>query len=413
MAALSIDVVTRYVARGEAQRAADAHASVDPCATKVSACPATSAPENGGLVAIDRCAFPINESTSFATLPALTGALAKLAPPATITDILGDLNRAAVPTTNVPGAPPGIDVAFQWASDDESVTTWVPQGVTGSADATATGVIAGKRVVMISWYYTPPAGSTYEKGVRVAIVDVTDPKAPTYRFALLVEPTGTVAAPDFLPVNIHAGGLVWYQDLLYVVETGKGFRVFDMSRAMTVVTDVDQIGCTGGTCRAGLYKYAIPQIGAYASSSTCSPIFSYVSLDRTTTPPSLVSGEYCGGTACQSQPLAGRVFRWPLDAATGRIAAGTSWPSESFLLGQTQVQGAASRDGTFYLSSSAPPAGGGALYRAKVGKSATSTWLDAPEDLMIDGPAASVWTLSEAAGTRVVMSAKLVSYPPP
>ncbi len=77
-------------------------------------------------------------------------------------------------------------------------------------------LVDGRRIVLVSWYYTPPAGSTYEKGVRVAFVDVTTPATPTYRFALLVEPTGTVAAPNFVPVTVHAGGLVWFGNLLYV-----------------------------------------------------------------------------------------------------------------------------------------------------------------------------------------------------
>lgn len=120
--------------------------------------------------------------------------------------------------------------------------------MTGSADATATGFVDGKRVILASFYYAPPTGSTYEKGARVAFVDVTG--APKYRFALLVEPKGTVAAPDFAPVLVHAGGMVWFGNLLYVADTSKGFRVFDMSRMLQVATDTDVIGCTGGTRRS-------------------------------------------------------------------------------------------------------------------------------------------------------------------
>ena len=138
-----------------------------------------------------------------------------------------------------------------------------------TSSASPTGLVDGRRVVVVSWYYTPPSGSTYEKGVRLAFVDVTDPQAPTYRFALLVEPKGTPAAPDFAPITIHAGGIVWFGDLLYVVEPGKGFRVFDISRAMQVATDIDTIGCTKAVCHAGLYKYVVPQIGAYTTASAC------------------------------------------------------------------------------------------------------------------------------------------------
>jgi hypothetical protein len=244
---------------------------------------------------------------------------------------------------------------------------------------------------------------------------VTTPATPKYRFALLVEPKGTAAAPDFAPVLVHAGGLAWFGNLLYVADTGKGFRVFDMSRIMQVATDTDVIGCAAGACHAGLYKYVVPQIGAYGTGSSCTPIFSYVSLDRSTSPPSLVSGEYCTtGTAACGSALGGRAYRWPLDAASGKLAgAATSWPSEVFLVGQKQVQGGTSRKGIFYLSSSAPAAAGGALYRVKPGKSATSGWVDSPEDLMIDEANGLLWSLSEGENARVVFGASLTSYPPP
>lgn len=401
-------------ADGASDAAIDA-AAADPCANQTPVCPTTTTTAGSGVVAIDRCAFPIDEATTWSSLPPLVTALEKLAPKAGTAAILADLNRTATAATagSVPGAPPGVDIAVRWEAEDDDSTTWIPQGITGSADASPTGLVDGKRVVVVSWYYTPPAGSTYEKGVRLAFVDVTNPQVPTYRFALLVEPTGTPQAPSVAPITIHAGGLAWFGNYLYVVETGRGFRVFDMTRAMQVATDVDQIGCQAGVCRAGLYKYVVPQVGGYTSSKACAPLFSYVALDRSTTPPSLLSGEYCGGTACASQPLAGRAYRWPLDAATGRLGAKKSWPSEAMLLGQTQVQGAASRKGVYYLSSSAPAGGGGALYRVRTGKSATSAWLDSPEDLMVDEANGLLWSLSEAAGARVIAGMKLTSYPAP
>lgn len=392
---------------------ADGAKLVDPCSTKKAVCPTTTTTEGSGLVAIDRCAFPLVESTSFATYSPIITALGTLAPPAPLKVVLADLNRVAVPTTSAPGSPAGVTLGFTWDAEDQAVTTWIPQGLTGSADATATGLLDGRRIVLVSWYYTPPTGSTYEKGVRLAMVDVTNPQTPTYRLLLLVEPTGAPAAPSFAPVVLHAGGLAWVGDFLYVVETGRGFRVFDMSRMLQAATDIDTIGCTTTACHAGLYKYVVPQIGAYGSTSECKPLFSYAALDKTTTPPSLVSGEYCGGTACASNPLAGRVFRWPLDGITGRLASGTSWPSEAFLIGEPQVQGAASRNGVFFLSSSAPAGGGGALYRVTAGKRVTSPWLDAPEDLMLDLPNGLLWGQAEAAGERAVIGAKLTSYPAP
>jgi hypothetical protein len=75
------------------------------------------------------------------------------------------------------------------------------------------------------------------------------------------------------------------------------------------------------------------------------------------------------------------------------------------------VQGGASIDGTYYLSSSAPAADGGELYRVAGKKSVTSKWCDTPEDLMVDHESGWLWSLSEAPNARAVFAATLSSYP--
>lgn len=388
--------------------------SPDTCATAAATCPVVPAAfaAGAGLRVVDRCAFPMRPAAGFGGNAGLIDALEKITTKTAPAAVAADGNRIATAVTAVPGGPPGVDYAFRWNAEDDASTTWIPQGITGTPDAEATGLSGGKRIVLVSFC----EDTTLGKGVRVAFVDVTNPAAPRYRLALLVEPAGSAAAPSFAPVDSHAGGIVWFGSKLYVAQTGTGFRVFDMSRILEVAVDQDVIGCTATTCRAGLYKYVIPQIGVYAERGACAPIFSWVSLDRSTTPPSLVSGEYCSATACAGR-FAGKALRWPLDPATDllvrRDAASTTWPTEAFLLGETQVQGGASRGGTYLLSSSAPAGGGGALYRVKPGKSATSVFADAPEDLMVEGTKGLLWGLTEAAGARVVFAAKLASYPPP
>lgn len=398
-----------------ASDAGDAAALVpDPCASAAATCPVVPAgfTAGAGLRVVDRCAFPMRPAAGFASNGAIIDALEKITSKTAPAAVAADGNRVATQVTAVPGAPPGVDYAFRWNAEDDGSTTWIPQGITGTPDADPTGLVGGKRIVLVSFY----EDTTLGKGARVAFVDVTNPAAPRYRFALLVEPAGSAAAPSFAPVDSHAGGIVWFGSKLYVAQTGTGFRVFDMSRILEVAVDQDVIGCTATTCRAGLYKYVIPQIGVYAERGACAPIFSWVSLDRSTTPPSLVSGEYCSTTACAGR-FAGKALRWPLDVGTDllvrRDAASTTWPTEAFLLGETQVQGGASRSGAYYLSSSAPAGGGGALYRVKPGKSATSAYADAPEDLMVEGSKGLLWGLTEAAGARVVFAAKLASYPAP
>ena len=386
---------------------------VDTCDLQASVCTAPPAgfAEGSGLAPVDRCAFALEESPGLGTTPELVTALETITAKVGFADVLADANRTATKTTSVPGSPAGIAYAFHWQDDDDASTAWIPQGITGTADADASGKVAGKSAVLVSFYDSAEGGASNE-GVRIAFVDTTAPNAPKYRFALLVTPKGTTAAPSFDPVRIHAGGIAWFGDLLYVADTSHGFRVFDLRHILRVSTGAGAFGCSGGTCRAATYKYVLPQVGKYEITSACKPLFSYVSLDRKSNPPSLVSGEYCSSSAC-SGPLAGRVYHWPLDPKTGLLRSKTTFPTEAFLTSHKQVQGGAYVDGVFYLSSSAPAAAGGELYRVSGNESVTSRWSDSPEDLMVDHANGWLWSLSEAPKARAVFAAKLATYPKP
>lgn len=388
---------------------------VDPCADQAPVCPTRSdAAEHGGLVEIDRCGFPLDDESTDASADAIVQSLAQTLPVVGFDDLVGDLNRDVTVVAGVPGSPAGLSYGFRWDASENDKPYWIPQGISGSADASDTGLVAGRRLLAVSWYYDidQHPGSNGEKGVRISWVDVTDPDAPSYRMALLVQPTGTPEAPSFGPVTIHAGGIAWVGDRLWVADTGHGFRVFDLTRMMQVATDEDIVGCAGAVCHAGLYKYIVPQIGRAEHDSSCGPRFSFVALDRSDDELALVSGEYCSDTACDG-PLTGRLFRWPLADDGTQLRDTRVWPTAAWLMGQRQVQGAAWFEGVAYLSSSAPAGGAGELYRAAPGASGRSNWSDAPEDLMIDASAGWLWGLSEAEGARYVYAAELEALPPP
>lgn len=388
---------------------------VDACADRAPTCPGQgSAPEHGGLVELERCGFPLDDVSVDPAKDAIIDALAQQLPVVGFDTIVGDLNRDVQPVGSVPGGPDGLAYGFAWDDEENDKAWWIPQGISGSADASEDGLVAGRRMIAVSWYYDieQHAGSTGEKGVRISWVDVTDPDAPRYRMALLVDPTGTPDAPDFAPVQIHAGGIVWLGDRLWVADTSHGFRIFDLSRMMQVATDEDAIGCTGGTCRGGLYKYVVPQIGKAEHDSDCGIRFSFVALDRGADELALVSGEYCSDTSCDGA-LTGRLFRWPLDPAGDRLLADRVWPTAAWLMGERQIQGGALHGDVAYLSSSAPAGGAGELFRATPGASASSDWSDSPEDLMVDAGAGWLWSLSEAQGARYVYAAELGALPAP
>lgn len=383
--------------------------AADSCSSQAAPqCPARSAAEGKGLVDIQRCAFKLSEK--FVSGGALSG-LEKITKRVSLQQVLGDLNRTAKGTTSIPGNPAGVARGFAWESDDNGSPYWIPQGITGSADSTG-GLFAGKNVLLVSWHHDPAPKNvkkdTREKGVRIAIVDASG-KDAKYRFALLVKPTGTAAAPSFQVVNSHAGGIVWFKNYLYVADTEKGIRVFDMNRIMQVEGDSTkkEAGCSGGKCKALDYRYVIPQVGEYKPLS-CNQRFSFLSLDRSTNPPSLISGEWCDGKSCPA--LGGRLYRWELNPTTGRI--NRAYPIKAWLMGQQEVQGGASENGQFYLTSSKPAGIKGVLHRVTNDKSKSSQWADGPEDLMIDRANDLIYSLTEKSPRRI-FAVRQSSYPKP
>jgi hypothetical protein len=385
----------------------------DPCSGEAPACPPRSGVgEGSGLASIDRCAFPMEDRDTWGERGALIDRLAEALEPVSLVDVLGDLNRTAVPIPagQLPGDVPGVTSAFGWQSGDQSVRYWIPQGITGSGDGVEGGRVNGRRVLLVSWYYdrAEDPGSAFEKGVRLAVVDATDPASIHYRFLLLVEPTMAGDQVSFGPVRIHAGGLAWVGDLLYVVDTSRGLRAFDLTRILKVQTGVDAIGHDAGSggYYAHNYLYVVPQIGTYAQTSSCTPRYSFVSLDRTTSPPSLVTGEY------DAESVYGRLYRWPLDPSSGRLRqvgdAGRVIADEVWFSSHSHVQGALAHDGTFWLSSSKPAGARGILYRAAEGEtSADLGWSDTPEDLSYDPTDGLLWSLSEGLSARYVFSLPL------
>lgn len=385
----------------------------DPCQGETAACPSAPAGfgRGDGLRALDRCAFPMTDRATWDDRSALIDALPASLARVTLADITTDLNRTGVPQSAaaVPGNPPGVTRAFEWQSGDESVTYWIPQGITGSFDGREDGLVAGKKLVLVSWYYNRAnePGSPAEKGVRIAIVDATTQNTVKYRFALLVEPISAGGRTDFAPVRIHAGGLAWVGDYLYVPVTGSGFRVFDLSRILRVDGSEDRLGynATTGAYDAHGYRYVIPQVGEYVDAGACDMRFSYVAFDRTSSPPSLISGEY------DAASVTGRIFRWPLDPKTwrlqltdaGRVVAEGAWFS-----GESHVQGTLAHENTFWMSSSRPAGGAGALYRARVNmRSTTLGWIDTPEDVAYDPQLDAMWSLSEGTNERSVIAVRM------
>lgn len=209
---------------------------------------------------------------------------------------------------------------FCWNKGDNLNPQWTPQGITASWDAYPDGKYhpgkghkGARTVVAASWYFkeNPKAD---ESAVRVAFSDRDRKK---YDFVALAVP---VKSKDSKHVginplkNVHAGGLAWVGHYLYVPDTKRGIRVFDLRHLWKADTSSHEYKVAGGKVSAGGYRYVLPQIGYYTypkgtDVEKCDPkhkpVFSSLAVDRKSG--SLVSGEFC-----YSDDRDGRIVLWPL-----------------------------------------------------------------------------------------------------
>jgi hypothetical protein len=262
---------------------------------------------------------------------------------ATVTNIMNDLNRkddddpvglgeACEPNAVAGGSSVAISQSICFNDGDNTTPDWYPQGVTTVADMQSDQQWGdGYQPVLVSWYDHNNNADGMVKGVRVSFMD---PGTGAYRHVLLVYPRELDGIIDYDAIRVsqdpassdyatalHAGGIVWYGNYLFVTDTARGFRVFDMRRIFDLgasengTTSGDHlIGYYMGTYYGYGYRYIMPQIGSWTRTADTgdkctetdgSPNFSYTSLDRSGTD-HLIAGEYCAG----SEATNGRVAGW-------------------------------------------------------------------------------------------------------
>jgi len=327
--------------------------------------------------------------------------------------VLADLNRTAVVAT-VPGRAPVW--GFRWNAEDNRSQRWFPQGITTSADrgdssevdaeeVDADGV-DGRLVVCTSWYSQDIGG--LNKGARVTFVDVTSRSAPRYRHVLLVEPFLSAAGVvDVRPVHVHAGGLVWHGPYLHVAGTRRGLLSFRLDDIVRVPTSGDASALRlhpDGAVDGFGYKYLLPvrfTYDAFAEDGFEQLRYSFLSLDRSTSPHQLVAGEYGrdGKTT--------RLVRYELDPTTSLLithADGVARPLQLPVVGVEGMQGATVVDGTYYVTTSSGRYGYGSLYVGQPGAFTCHAKVlpIGPEDITYWPSRDELWSLTEYPSRRYV-----------
>ncbi|WBU89173.1 hypothetical protein [Cellulophaga omnivescoria] len=185
-------------------------------------------------------------------------------------------------------------LGFKWNTGDQNTTDWRPQGITGFT-------WNQKRFLLATWYGIGPSNingvENQHKGVRISLVDITNPNNITYRHILLVQDKNNISNPKlfkatnsydqlnlFAPVTVHAGGVAYANQKIYVASTSLGLRVFDLNNIIAVSSDntKNKIGQdANGDLKAFNYGYILPQSGYYDILD--GDPFSCVSLGENTT----------------------------------------------------------------------------------------------------------------------------------
>ncbi|MBA2695056.1 MAG: hypothetical protein ACR2FV_03810 [Ornithinimicrobium sp.] len=313
----------------------------------------------------------------------------RVGPPVGLAGVLDGLNRVATPA-RVPGRAPVW--GFTWNDQDQGSPRWWPQGISSTADATASGQVQDRRLLVTSWYCKDDGDG--RQGSRVTFVDL---ETLRYRHVLLVRAVTDEAGGTRLePLHIHAGGVVWAGDHLHVAGTRRGFftcRISDIIRLEPGPESFD-------------YRYVLPVRFTYRAHAAdeVEPLrYSFLSLNRSSNPPELVAGEYGRGD------MSTRLVRYPLDEESLLPSDQPDGRCQPALLdprGVGHMQGVAVVGERYYVSVSRGRTRRGHLYVGAPGSLTPRRWAlpPGPEDICYWPSTDQLWSLSEYPGRRFVFA---------
>ena len=337
-------------------------------------------------------------------IAALAGFLGE---PTGLERLLDDLKHPVRPARFVPRLlGRAVREAWRWDDYDERDAQWYPQGISTSADASGTGEIDGRKVLVTTWYSTGRDG--IKRGARVTFVDLDSGR---YRHVLLVSPVFDKAGNLTLrPMSIHAGGIVWAGRYLHVAATGRGFVTARVDDIMRVAGDDDhpeRLGIEGTSLYSFGHRYVLPvrfTYQAFTDEGHEKLRYSFMSLDRRSDPPALIAGEYAADADATT-----RLARYQLDPGTWQLATGDDGFSRPLAVdegGVRQMQGAVIAGGRYHVTVSHGAWMPGTVCAGQPGSMRMRRWAlpMGPEDLSYWPSTDRLWSLTEHPRRRWIVS---------
>ncbi|MEG3626897.1 hypothetical protein [Streptomyces poriticola] len=295
--------------RGRALRAALAGAALalTGAATMISASQATVADDPGRLKPLlshsERAPMRLTEHrVPQRWLDRLSSAMGS---PLDVATVLGTADRTLRGTAEctagerraLPVAPAATR-AYCW--DEADTRGWRPGAVAASGDSDGS---PGPDPVIVSAWSRETGGPAGRGLARVDLVAAGAPDAagdageedrPRRTSALLVVPVD--GGDDYRGLASPVTGMVRHQDKL-LVTGGTGDRnalyVYDLDRILRTTADADAVGRVPGGWAALGQPYVLPAVAAYRLSEGVGAARPYtLALDRGSTPPGLVAGEW-------------------------------------------------------------------------------------------------------------------------
>jgi hypothetical protein len=271
----------------------------------------------------------------------------------------------------------------------DQTNRWMLQGITGEGES-GWPAVEGLNLTIVSAYHNQ-RGPTYEHA-RISLINNTTGKLLHARLveAKAGHQPGCAFQNDVSLCQLisHAGGLAWAGKYLYMAGASR-LHVFDL----THFVQLDD-------------EYVLPEIRRDGVTGPNNFKMAFVSVD--TSRHELIAGPYLDNTT--REPLA----HWPL-RADGSLAS----PQASYAVatqGRQQsirIQGAASHEGTYFLSQSGSlqTKEKDYLYIIRPGGTAERRrWLYGAEDLYIDPTRQLLWGPGEVAGRRSVVGVDISRY---